>query len=76
MSISLRNNRVRIEDKVVIRDQNGIWKPAVVELVANDGFSAKWVLSAGSDDITVKYDGIIPWRLASDPEIERAVVSS
>ena len=52
------------DDKVVIRDGNGVWKPAVVEIAAANGFSAKWVLSAGSDYITVKYDGITPWRHA------------
>jgi len=54
-------------DQVVIRDQNGIWKPAVVEGVAEDRFSAKWVRSAGPDNITVKYNSTIEWRLGDAP---------
>ncbi len=56
------------DDKVVIRDQNGIWKPAKVLGVEADGsFIAEWVLSAGADTITVRHDSAIAWRLADAP---------
>ena len=57
-----------IDDKVVIRDQNGIWKPAKVLSVEDDGsFVAEWVLSAGADCIKVDVRSAIAWRLADAP---------
>ena len=53
-----------IADEVVIRDGNGIWKPATVVAKTEAGFIAEWVMSAGEDTILVLKKSTIAWRLA------------
>lgn len=57
-------------DKVIIRDQNGVWKPATIIATELDGFEAEWKLNAGSDTVKVIYGPTVAWRHAN------AVVSS
>jgi len=56
-----------IDDKVVIRDGNGIWKPAVVVTVRDDGFVAEWNRNAGADQIWIADKSTIAWRHAGAP---------
>ena len=50
------------DDKVIIRDQNGVWKPATIIATDIDGFEAEWNLNAGADTIKVGYNSSISWR--------------
>ena len=50
------------DDKVIIRDQNGVWKPATIIATDLDGFEAEWKLNAGADTIKVIYGPNVAWR--------------
>jgi hypothetical protein len=66
-SIEMGRPNLYVDDKVAIRDQNGIWKPAVVEETFPDRFIARWVRSAGADLVTVRDNSAIAWRKAGAP---------
>ena len=56
-----------IDDKIAVRDGTGIWKPAVVTLIKDDGFVATFVRNAGPDNISIRKGSAIAWRLADAP---------
>ncbi len=51
----------KLDDKIAVRDGTGIWKPAVVTEMRDDGFVATFVRNAGPDTITIKKTGTIAW---------------